>query len=40
MFEEEYYDTDDVGQEVLEGLKAVRDDSVDRRDWREVLGEI
>ncbi len=40
QFEKEYYDTEDAGQEILEGLEAVRDDKVDRRDWRKVLDEI
>ena len=39
-FEQEYYDTKYLGQEILEGLEAVRDDRVDRRHWREVLDEI
>jgi hypothetical protein len=40
QFEQEYYDTEDVGEEILEGLEAVREDRVDRRDWRKVLDEI
>jgi len=40
QFEQEYYDTEDVGQEILEGLEAVRDDRVEQRDWRKVLEEI
>jgi hypothetical protein len=39
-FEKEFYDTEDAGQEILEGLEAVRDGRVDRRNWREVLDEI
>ncbi|MCP4113053.1 MAG: hypothetical protein GY749_47250 [Desulfobacteraceae bacterium] len=39
QFEQEYHDTEDTGQEILEGLEAVRDDKVDRRDWRKVLNE-
>ncbi len=40
QFEQEYYDTEDAGQEILDGLEAVRDNSVDHRDWRKVLDEI
>jgi len=40
QFEQEYYDTEDAGQEILEGLEAVRDDWVDHRDWRKVLDKI
>ncbi len=40
QFEQEYYDTEDLGREVLEGLEAVRDNRVDHRDWRTVLDEI
>ena len=40
QIEQEYYDTEDAGQEILEGLEAVRDGSIDCRDWREVLEEI
>lgn len=38
-FEQEYYDTEDVGREILEGLEAVRDNRIDHRDWRTVLDE-
>jgi hypothetical protein len=40
MFEKDYYDCEDVGQAVLEGLKDVRDGRVDNRPWRQVLDEI
>ncbi|MDM8535971.1 hypothetical protein QUF70_04385 [Desulfobacterales bacterium HSG17] len=40
QFELEYYDTEDIGQEILEGLKAVRDGRIDNRDWRMVLKEL
>ncbi len=40
QFEQEYCDTENLGQEILEGLEAVRDDRVYRRDWREVLENI
>ena len=40
QFEREYYDTEDLGREILEGLEAVRDDRIDHRDWRTVLDEI
>ncbi|MCP4352776.1 MAG: hypothetical protein GY795_45565 [Desulfobacterales bacterium] len=40
QLEQEYYDTEDTGQEILEGLEAVKDDKIDRRDWRKVLNEI
>ncbi|WP_207679497.1 hypothetical protein [Desulfonema magnum] len=40
QLEEEYYDTENLGQEILEGLEAVRDGRVDRRHWREVMDEI
>lgn len=40
MFEKDYYDCEDVGQAVLEGLKDVRDGKVDNRPWRQVLDEI
>ncbi|MCP5045703.1 MAG: hypothetical protein GY940_00925 [bacterium] len=40
QFEQEYYDTEDVGLEILEGLQAVKDGKVDRRHWRKVLDEI
>jgi len=33
-FEQDYYDTEDLGREILEGLEAVRDDRIDHRDWR------
>ena len=40
QFEQEYYDTEDVGQEIIAGLKAVNDGKIDRRSWQEVLDEI
>ncbi len=40
QFEQEYYDTEDVGQEVLEGLQAVRDGKVDSRHWKQVLDDV
>jgi len=40
QFEAEYHDTEDAGQEILEGLQAVRDGRYDHRDWRDVLDEI
>jgi len=38
--EDDYYDTEDAGQEILEGLEAVREGRVDRRNWRNFLDEI
>ena len=38
--EQEYYDCEDVGQTILEGLKDVRDGRIDNRPWRQVLDEI
>jgi len=38
--QEDDYDTEEAGQEILEGLEAVREDRVDRRNWRNVLDEI
>ena len=40
ILEQEYYDCEDVGQAILEGLKDVRDGRVDNRPWRQVLDEI
>ncbi len=40
QFGKKYFDTEDLGQEILEGLEAVRDDRVDHRNWREVLEDI
>ncbi|MBF0121375.1 MAG: hypothetical protein HQK79_21300 [Desulfobacterales bacterium] len=40
QFEQEYYDTEDVGEEIIEGLESVRDNRLDRREWRKVLDEI
>ncbi len=39
-FEQEYYDCEDVGQAILEGLRDVRNGRVDDRPWRQVLDEI
>lgn len=39
-FEQEYYDCEDVGQAILEGLQDVRDGRVDNRNWRQVLDEL
>ncbi|OQX03598.1 MAG: hypothetical protein BWK80_55340 [Desulfobacteraceae bacterium IS3] len=38
--QEDDYDTEDAGQEILEGLEAVREGRVDRRNWRNFLDEI
>lgn len=38
--QEDAYDTEDAGQEIPEGLEAVREGRVDRRNWREVPDEI
>ena len=38
--QEDDYDTEDAGQEIIEGLEAVREGRVDRRNWRNVLDEI
>lgn len=40
IFEQEYYDCEDAGQAILEGLKDVRDGRIDNRPWRQVLDEI
>ena len=40
QFEQEYYDSDDVGHEVLEGLQAVKDGKVDHRHWKKALNDI
>jgi len=40
QFEKEYYDTKDVGQEILQGLQAVKEGKIDRRHWKKVLDEI
>ena len=40
QFEQEYCDTEDVGEEVLAGLKAVKNGRVDQRNWRKVLNEV
>jgi hypothetical protein len=40
ILEQEYYDCEDVGQAILEGLKDVRNGRVDNRPWRQVLDEI
>jgi len=40
QFEQEYYDTEDVGQEIMAGLRAVKDGKIDRRSWQEVMDEI
>jgi len=40
QFEQEYYDTEDVGQEILKGLKAVKNGRIDKRNWRKVLDEV
>ena len=40
LLEQEYYDCEDVGQAILEGLKDVRDGNIDNRPWRQVLDEI
>jgi hypothetical protein len=37
---EDDYDTEDAGQEILDGLEAVMEGRVDRRNWRDVLDEI
>jgi len=38
--QEDDYDTEDAGQEIIEGLEAVREGRVDRRNWRNFLDEI
>jgi hypothetical protein len=38
--QEDDYDSEDAGQEILEGLEAVREGRVDRRNWRDILDEI
>ena len=38
--QEDDYDTEDTGQEILEGLEAVREGRVDSRNWRNFLDEI
>jgi len=40
IFGQEYYDSEDVGQAIREGLKDLRDGRVDKRPWREVWDEI
>jgi len=38
--QEDDYDTEDAGQEIIEGLEAVREGRVDSRNWRNFLDEI
>lgn len=40
ILEQEYYDCEDAGQVILEGLKDVRDGRIDNRPWRQVLDEV
>lgn len=40
QFEQEYYDTENIGQEILEGLDAIKENRVESKDWRKVLEKI
>lgn len=40
ILEKDYYDCEDVGEAIMEGLKDVRDGRLDGRPWRQVLDEI
>ncbi|HLP47314.1 MAG TPA: hypothetical protein VK469_15285 [Candidatus Kapabacteria bacterium] len=40
QFEKEFYDTKDVGKEIIQGLQAVKEGKIDRRHWKKVLDEI
>jgi hypothetical protein len=40
QFEQEYYDCQEVGADVLEGLQAVKEGKVDHRHWKKVLNEL
>ncbi len=40
QFEREFYDTEDVGAEILQSLHAVKEGKVDNRPWKNVLNDI
>lgn len=39
QFEKELFDRNDVGQEILQGLKTVKEDKVQRHHWEKTLEE-